>query len=91
MHPFRLVIGVPLTAVGLGLTLAAVYLIANTGDKLLCMVVWGLGLLIMMLGLKFLPKKKQHRESPFARRSPGRSDDSRRDFPATDKQKKHRS
>ena len=87
MHPFRLVIGVPLTAVGLGLTLVAVYLIANTGDKSLCMVVWGLGLSIMMLGLKFLPKKKQHRESPFAGRSPGRLNDSRRDSPATEKQK----
>jgi len=86
MHPYRLVIGVPLTAVGLGLTLVAVYLIAKTGDKPLCMVVWGLGLLIMMLGLKFLPKKKQRRESPFAGRSPGRPDDSRRDFPATERQ-----
>jgi len=87
MHPYRLVIGVPLTAVGLGLTLVAVYLIANTRDKPLCMVVWGLGLSIMMLGLKFLPKKKQRQEPPFAGRSPGRPYDNRRDSPATEKQK----
>jgi hypothetical protein len=87
MNPFRLVIGVPLTAVGLGLTLVAVYLIANTADKLPYMVVWGLGLLIMMLGLKFLPKKKQCSESPVAGRSHGRPDGNQRDCPATTKQK----
>jgi hypothetical protein len=88
MNPFRLVIGVPLTAVGLGLTLVAVYLIANTADKLPYMVVWELGLLTMMLGLKFLPKKKQRSESPFAGRSHGRPDDNQRDCPATEKQKR---
>lgn len=88
MHPFRPVIGVPLTAVGLGLTLVAVYLIANTADKLPYMVVWGLGLLIMMLGLKFLPEKKQRQKSSLAGRSPGCSDDNQRDFPATEKQKR---
>jgi hypothetical protein len=89
MHLFRRVIGVPLVAVGFGLTLVAFYLIANTGDKSPYMyVVWGLGLLTMMLGFKSLPKeKKQRRESPFAGRSPGRPDDNSRDFPATEKQK----
>jgi hypothetical protein len=87
MNPFRLVIGVPLTAVGLGLTLVAVYLIANTADKLPYMVVWGLGLLTMMLGLKFLPKKKQRGESSVAGRSHGRPDDNQRDCPATKQQK----
>jgi hypothetical protein len=88
MSMFRPVIGFPLVAVGLGLTWVAVYLIANTADKSPYMVVWGLGLLVMMLGLKCLPKKKKpRRESPFAGRSPGCPDDNRRDSPATEKQK----
>jgi hypothetical protein len=88
MHRFCLVIGVPLVAVGLVTTLVAVYLIANTSDKLPYMVVWGLGLLTMTLGLEFLPKKKkQSRPFPSAGRSPGRADDNGRDSPATEKQK----
>jgi hypothetical protein len=88
MHPFRHVVGFLLVAVGLGAALAAVYLIANTADKSPYMVVWGLGLLTMMLGLKFLPKKKQRRESTLAGRSPGRPDDNRRDLPATENQRR---
>lgn len=59
MHLFRLLIGFPLVAVGLITTMAAVYLIANTSNKLPYMAVWGLGLLIIMLGVKSLPKKKR--------------------------------
>ena len=89
MPLFRPVIGLPLAAVGFVLTLVAVCLIANTGGKSpFLYIVWGLGLLTIMLGVKSLPKKKkQRRESPFAGRSPGRPDDNRRDFPATEKQK----
>jgi hypothetical protein len=89
MHSFRSVICFPLIAFGLGMVLAAVYLIASTSDKSLYMVVWGLGLLTMMLGLKFLPKKKQERcrESSLPGRLHRRSDDNRRDFPATERQK----
>jgi hypothetical protein len=74
MHPFRPVTGYCLVAVGFVLIFVAVWLIANIGGKV-SYVVWGLGLLTMMLGLKFLPKKKQRR------------DDNRRDSPATEKQK----
>ena len=81
MRPFRPVIGFPLVAVGLGLTLVAVYLIASSGDKWLYMIVWGLGLSTMMLGLKFLPKKKQRREPTLAGRSPGCPHDNGRDCP----------
>lgn len=63
MPLYRRVIGVSLVAVGLGLTFVAVYLIAHTGGKSTYMVAWGLGLLTMMLGLKSLPKKKQHWKS----------------------------
>jgi hypothetical protein len=50
-------------AVGFVLTFVAVYLIARTGDKSQYMVVWGLGLLTIMLGLKSLPKKKKHKQA----------------------------
>jgi hypothetical protein len=88
MRLFRLVIGRSLVAAGFVLTFIAVYLIAHTGDKLPYMVVWGLGLLTIMLGLKSLPKKKkQRRESTFAGRLPGCPHDNGQDFPATEKQK----
>jgi hypothetical protein len=87
MHLFRLVIGFPLVAVGLGLTLAAVYFIAHSSDKFPYMVVWGLGLLTLMLGLKSLPKKKQRRESTLAGQLSGRHAENSRDFPATERQK----
>jgi LPXTG-motif cell wall-anchored protein len=83
-HLFRFAIGVPLVAVGLVLTLVAVCLIAKTGDKSPYMyIVWGLGLLAILLGVKCLPKK-QRRESPSAERYAG---DTKRDSPATEKQK----
>jgi hypothetical protein len=73
MNVLRPIIGFALVAVGLGLTLLAVYLLANAADKLPYMAVWGLGLLTIMLGVKSLPKKaKQCRESTLAERSPGR-------------------
>jgi peptidoglycan/LPS O-acetylase OafA/YrhL len=73
MNVLRPIIGFSLVAVGLGLTLAAVYLIANTADKFPYMAVWGLGLLIIMMGVKSLPRKrKQCRESTLAERSPER-------------------
>jgi hypothetical protein len=89
MHLFRLVIGRSLVAVGFVSTLVAFFLIGNTGGGSPAMyVVWGLGLLTMMLGFKSLSKKKkQRRESSFAGRSPGCPDDNLRDFPATEKQK----
>ena len=81
-------IGRSLVAVGFVLTLVAFVLIAKTGGGASYMyVVWGLGLLAMSLGFNSLPKKKQRRESPIVRRSPGRPDDNSRDFPATEKQK----
>lgn len=86
MHSFRSAIGFLLVAVGLGLALTAVYLIANTSDKSLYLIVWGLGLLIMMQGLKLLPKKKVCRESSSSWRSPEHLDDSRRDSPSTEGQ-----
>ncbi len=89
MHLFRSVIGEPLVAVGFILTLATAVLIAKTGDKSPYMyVVWGLGLLTMMLGLKSRPKKKQRRESPSAAQAPRRPEDNCRDLPATDEQKR---
>ena len=54
-------------AVGFVLTFVAVYLIAHTGDKSQYMVVWGLGLLTIMLGFKSLPKKKTTSGIPFCR------------------------
>jgi hypothetical protein len=89
MYLFRLVIGNSFVAVGFALTLAAFVLIANTGGGSPYMyVVWGLGLLTMMLGFKSLPEKKtQRRESPLAGRSHGRPDNNSQDFPATGKQK----
>jgi hypothetical protein len=64
MRLFCHVIGVSLAAVGLALTWVAVYWIANAGDKSLCMGAWGLGLLTMMLGFQFLPKKEKQRRAP---------------------------
>jgi LPXTG-motif cell wall-anchored protein len=76
MEMFRHVIGVPLTAVGFVLTMAAVCLIAKTGGKSPYMyIVWGLGLLTLMLGVKFLPKKKKRgRSASYAGRSLERPD-----------------
>jgi hypothetical protein len=60
MRLFRLVIGESLVAVGFVSTLVAFFLIANTGGTSPYMyVVWGLGLLTMMLGFKSLPEKKK--------------------------------
>jgi hypothetical protein len=88
MRLFRLVIGQSLVAVGFVSTVVAFFLIANAGGKSPYMfVVWGLGLLTMMLGFESLPKKEQRRESSLAGRSPARSNDNSRDFPATEKQK----
>ena len=82
MRLFRLVIGQSLVAVGFVLTLVALVLIVKTGGGSPYMyIVWGLGLLIMMLGLKSLPKKKQCRESPFTGRLPGRTGVERLPYP----------
>jgi hypothetical protein len=88
MHLFRLIIGVPLVAVGLVMSFVAVCLIAKSGDKAPYMyVVWGLGLLTMLLGFKSLPKKKKRRKSPLAGRSSGRPDHNKRGSPASEEQK----
>jgi hypothetical protein len=76
MNMFRHVIGVPVTAIGFVLTMATVCLIAKTGNKSPYLyLVWGLGLLTLMLGVNLLPKKKkQRRKSSIAERLPDRPD-----------------
>jgi hypothetical protein len=66
MHLFRLITGTPLAIAGLVLALAAVCLIANnSGQSSSIYVVWGLGLLMIFLGLKSAPgKKRRGRHKP---------------------------
>jgi hypothetical protein len=81
---FRLVVGLPLIAVGIVLIVGAVCLIASGGISSPIFAVGGIGLLFLILGVKFLPKRKKG--SPFAGEH-RRNDGHWRNDPATERQK----
>ena len=79
---FRLVIGLPLLAAGVVLIVGAVCLgIVEGGKSPPVYAIGGVAVLILILGIKFLPKRR--RASPFA----DETDGNWRDDPATGRQK----